>query len=69
MENKKIEQNSHKHHTLSLSPIYFELIKSGEKTLEGRLNDEKRKDFNVLDTITFYKLPDKAQTLTAIDNI
>lgn len=66
MENKKIEQNSHKHHILSLSPIYFELIKSGEKTLEGRLNDEKRKDFNVFDTITFYKLPDKAQTMTAI---
>ena len=43
-----------------------EFIKSGEKTLEGRLNDEKRKGFKVGDKITFYKEPEKSETLNAI---
>ena len=58
--------NAVNEHTLSLMPIYFDLINSGEKVLEGRLNDEKRKNFNIGDKITFYKLPEKSETLNAI---
>ena len=61
-----IRKNSFKEHTLNLAPIYFELIKSGEKILEGRLNDEKRKNFNIGDKITFYKEPEKTETIKAI---
>lgn len=61
-----IRKNRFKEHTLNLAPIYFELIKSGEKILEGRLNDEKRKNFNIGDKITFYKEPEKTETIKAI---
>ena len=40
-------------HTLNLQEKYFELIKNNIKTLEGRLNDEKRQAFNVGDKILF----------------
>ena len=63
--NWTIRKNDFKNHTLNLAPIYFELIKSGEKILEGRLNDEKRKTFNIGDTITFYKEPEKKETIEA----
>lgn len=53
-------------HTLNLHPTYFELIKNKEKTLEGRLNDEKRKNFNVGDIITFYKEPEKTEMIRAV---
>lgn len=53
-------------HKLNLNPIYYDLIKSGEKTLEGRLNDEKRKDFNIGDKITFYKEPERKESIQAI---
>ena len=36
----------------------FNKIKDGSKTIEFRLNDEKRKLVNVGDKIEFYKLPD-----------
>lgn len=61
-----IRKNNFKNHTLNLAPIYFALIKSGEKTLEGRLYDEKRKDFNIGDIITFYKEPKKEETMKAV---
>ena len=64
--NWTIRKNCFCEHSLNLNPIYFELIKSGEKTLEGRLNDEKRKGFKVGDKITFYKEPEKSETLNAI---
>lgn len=51
---------------MNLHPTYFNLIKNKEKTLEGRLNDEKRQNFNVGDTITFYKEPEKVETMKAI---
>lgn len=52
-------------HTLNLAPIYFELISSGEKVLEGRLNDEKRQAFEIGDEILFFKEPEKKETLRA----
>lgn len=64
--NWTIRKNNFKEHTLNLAPVYFDLINSGEKLLEGRLNDEKRKNFNIGDKITFYKEPEKTETLNAI---
>ena len=64
--NWTIRKNDFKEHTLNLAPIYFDLIKSGEKILEGRLNDEKRKTFNVGDKITFYKEPERKDSFKAI---
>jgi len=64
--NWTIRKNDFKTHSLNLNPIYFDLIKSGEKTLEGRLNDEKRKAFKVGDKITFYREPERVETMNAI---
>lgn len=61
-----IRKNDFKTHTLNLNPEYFEMVKVGEKTLEGRLNDEKRKFFNVGDYITFYKEPEREESFNAI---
>ena len=61
-----IRKTNFKTHSLKLNPIYFDLIKSGKKVLEGRLNDEKRKNFNIGDKITFYKEPEKIETIDAI---
>ena len=44
-----------KTHTMSLKEKYFNLIFKGEKNVELRLFDEKRKQINVGDTITFIK--------------
>ena len=64
--NWTIRKTNFKTHSLNLNPIYFDLIKSGKKVLEGRLNDDKRKIFNVGDKITFYKEPEKTVTMQAI---
>ena len=61
-----IRKTNFKNHNLNLNPIYYDLIKSGEKVFEGRLNDEKRKSFNIGDKITFYKEPEKTETMQAI---
>ena len=41
-------------HQMSLRPHPFEKIKLGEKTIELRLYDEKRKEIKVGDTIEFF---------------
>ncbi len=64
--NWTIRKNNHKTHHLNLNPIYFELIKDGKKTLEGRLNDEKRKQFNIGDKIVFHKEPERVEIVNAI---
>ena len=61
-----IRKTNYKTHSLNLNPIYFDLIKSGEKILEGRLNDDKRKAFNIGDKIIFYKEPERIETMNAI---
>lgn len=43
---------------MKLRAIYFDKIKSGEKIYEIRLNDERRKDLKVGDTIVFKKEPE-----------
>lgn len=40
-------------HNMKLNPSPFEMIKSGQKTIELRLYDEKRKLVNIGDTIVF----------------
>ena len=40
-------------HFLHLNDEYFGLIKSGKKTIEMRLLDEKRKNYKVGDTLIF----------------
>ena len=40
-------------HHMKLNPSPFEMIKSGSKTIELRLLDEKRRKINVGDTIIF----------------
>lgn len=41
---------------MKLNPVPFAQIKAGEKTIELRLNDEKRRTLRVGDTITFTEL-------------
>ena len=43
---------------MKLQPIWFDKIKSGKKTLELGLNDEKRQQVNVGDLVIFKKEPD-----------
>ena len=40
-------------HTMNLKKIWFDYINNGDKTIEGRLYDDKRKELNVGDTIKF----------------
>jgi len=49
-----------KHH-LHKEP--FDKIKSGAKTIEYRLNDEKRRELQIGDHITFYKRPLEDETI------
>ena len=44
-------------HNMKLSAIPFERMKNGMKTIEYRLNDEKRQLLRIGDTILFAKLP------------
>ena len=57
-------------HIMRLNPLPFKMIASGEKTIELRLNDEKRRLINVGDEITFINTEDNRKTLkTEIVNI
>ncbi|MCH5300962.1 MAG: RNA-binding protein [Ruminococcus sp.] len=50
-------------HQMNLNPSPFYMIKSGEKTIELRLNDEKRRLLNVGDEIEFINTEDDKQKL------
>lgn len=52
-------------HTLNLNPQPFEMIRSGRKTIELRLYDEKRSQIRIGDTLVFVHTEDTALTLTA----
>lgn len=41
----------------------FRLIKTGENTVEVRLNDEKRRKIKIGDTIEFIKVPEENEVL------
>ncbi|MBQ8762308.1 MAG: ASCH domain-containing protein [Clostridia bacterium] len=61
-----IRKNNFKEYNLFLHPTYYNLIKQGEKTLEGRLFRNEKKNFNIGDIITFYKEPENQETMKAI---
>ena len=48
---------------MKLQESPFERIKSGTKTVEFRLYDEKRRKINIGDQIEFSKLPDLQETI------
>ena len=50
-------------HKMHLLPEPFESMKSGNKTIEIRLNDEKRQQVKIGDTIVFHKLPEGREKL------
>lgn len=51
-------------HEMKLNENPFERMKNGTKTIEFRLNDEKRKKIKIGDKITFSKLPGLCEKLT-----
>ena len=51
-------------HYMNLCPEPFEMIRSGEKTIELRLNDEKRKAISVGDTIVFTNTQDNSRQIS-----
>jgi len=50
-------------HQTKLQEKYFSMIKSGEKTIELRLFDDKRKNIKIGDIIEFFDIADKNKTL------
>lgn len=52
-----------KEHVMNLTPAPMQEIKTGNKTIELRLNDEKRKQISVGDTIKFINTEDSNDTL------
>lgn len=57
-------------HRFGLFPQYFDQTSRGEKTIEVRLNDKKRKLVKVGDDIVFEKLPARKEFLTVkVDGI
>lgn len=52
-----------KEHVMNLTPAPMQEIRTGNKTIELRLNDEKRKQISVGDTIKFIKTEDSNDTL------
>lgn len=51
-------------HQMRLFEEPFESIKAGRKTVEVRLFDEKRRQIQIGDMITFTKIPDNTETIT-----
>jgi ASC-1-like (ASCH) protein len=52
------------HHEMKLNAEQFNLIKSGKKSIELRLNDEKRRNLSLNDVITFSKQSHLDEQLT-----
>ncbi|SDL10905.1 ASCH domain-containing protein [Lacicoccus qingdaonensis] len=52
--------------TMGLLDTHLNTIKSGIKTIEVRLNDEKRRKIRVGDTIRFIQVPDEAEEIRAV---
>lgn len=51
-------------HQMGLYDEPFQSMKSGRKTVEVRLNDEKRRQLKIGDSIEFIKVPASNETLT-----
>lgn len=52
-----------KKHSMNLTPSPLKMIRSGAKTIELRLYDEKRQAISIGDTITFVNTENAADTL------
>ena len=52
-------------HEMKLQPEYFNFILNGTKRIEIRLNDEKRQQIKIGDTIKFLKEPKLEETFNA----
>ena len=50
-------------HIMRLDKEPFDMINSGIKTVEYRLNDDKRKKIKIGDTITFLKRPEEKEKI------
>lgn len=50
-------------HKMGLYEEYFQLIKAGKKTVEVRLNDEKRRKLKMGDIIEFSKVPEQDEKI------
>lgn len=50
-------------HNMKLNPSPFTAIETGKKNIELRLNDEKRQQIKIDDTITFTNTVDSEQKL------
>lgn len=50
-------------HEMKIKAVYFDKIKSGEKTYEVRLNDEKRRMIQVGDIIVLKREPEQVEEL------
>ena len=53
-------------HYMNLCPEPFEMIRSGKKTIELRLNDEKRQAISIGDTIVFTNTKDSGKQIFAV---
>ncbi len=52
-------------HYMNLKPQPFDMIASGAKTIELRLNDEKRQQIKAGDTIVFTETSDRNRQITS----
>lgn len=59
------KERNNMEHKLKLQPKCFNFIQNGTKRIEIRLNDEKRKQINIGDTIKFLKEPDLNESTNA----
>ena len=53
-------------HTMNVKTKYYNLLKSGEKTIELRLFDEKRQKIKIGDEITFFNLSNPEDNFKAV---
>ncbi len=51
-------------YTMKLNPEPFYAVKAGYKTIELRLNDEKRQKLKIGDSITFHRIDELSETVT-----
>ena len=52
-------------HAMKLQPFSFDRIKKGNKIIEVRLYDEKRRDIKIWDVIEFKRESEQAETVKA----
>ena len=56
-------------HEMKLQPKYYDYILTGTKRIEIRLNDEKRRQIKIGDTITFTNRGNNDQISTVVINL